>query len=610
MGAESETSGDDYPICCMSRYVQMQDGVCIALSEWCSSDDHVAKTCMPAVLVVTRYWRAINFRQVNGDRQAYYPWAVMLAKSGYRLVVADARGTGASFGSRHAEVDRQEVNDIAELIDWVSKRPWCSGQVATHGTSYSGITTLYSLATAPDPLKLGICRAPDFDMYRHLIAPGGIVNHWFAKHWGLYTAAQDANDVQGMFSCGYIDSPDQSVINQIEGVLPVDADTDKSQLIAAVKQHAKNFNLASQRHQMDYIDGFLSDHNPGVYDPAYHSTIDHSGISLVIRCGWHDAATALGALSLFATFSRLPVQLILGPFNHEGTYIVDPFKEGSESTAEKTSLDEGRLWRIDYLNRVFQQTDELSGCGDSHQVERCIHYYTLGESRWKKTSLWPPERSFMECLYLQENAALTTIKPTSKKSGDAYKVNPTTTTGRFNRWHAQSADQPIYFPDRQLEDKKLLVYETSPLETPVEITGHPLVTFYIRSSSEDFQLFVYLEVVDPNGRVRLLTEGQLRALHHKISSETPPYRMFGPYHSLKKKDATPLVPGEVTEISFDLLPLSVLLEAGQKIRLAIAGADKDTFKTLEDAEATELIIERTQLYPSKLEIPFIAKETL
>ena len=53
----------------------------------------------------------------------------------------------------------------------------------------------------------------------------------------------------------------------------------------------------------------------------------------------------------------------------------------------------------------------------------------------------------------------------------------------------------------------------------------------------------------------MLTEGQLRALHRKVSDKTPPYKMFGPYHSLKKKDAEPLIPGDVAEIAFDLLPI-------------------------------------------------------
>ena len=77
------------------------------------------------------------------------------------------------------------------------------------------------------------------------------------------------------------------------------------------------------------------------------------------------------------------------------------------------------------------------------------------------------------------------------------------------------------------------------------------------SNTTDGQFFVYLETVDPDGRVRMLTEGQLRGLHRKVSDDKPPYKMFGPYHSLKEKDALPLFLEKCTEIAFDLFPISV-----------------------------------------------------
>lgn len=42
----------------------------------------------------------------------------------------------------------------------------------------------------------------------------------------------------------------------------------------------------------------------------------------------------------------------------------------------------------------------------------------------------------------------------------------------------------------------------------------------------------------------------------------------------------PLVPGEVAELVFDLLPTSYLFKSGHSIRVALAAADKDHFATL------------------------------
>ena len=589
-----------------SEYVPMRDGIRLAISSWSTADDMTHDKSYPVVLVTTRYWRAMALSPDNIDDQAYTGWAKVLIDNGYRLVVADARGTGASFGTRDAEVDSNEVSDIAELIGWVAHQPWCDGRVATHGTSYSGITTLYSLATAPSPLKLGICRAPDFDMYRHLIAPGGIVNEWFVSHWGAYTAAQDSNSVKAMFACGYVEPPEQTELDNMLGVLPVDEDKDGVLLAAAVREHKNNFKLADTIGRLDCIDGFLSEKNPGIYDPVYREIVDKSNIALVIRCGWHDAATALGALSLFTTFKQLPVQVILGPFNHEGTYIVDPFQSGDDTQAEPTPLDEGRAWRIDYLNKIFNQPAVDKDTQPCNTLERYVHYYTLGENRWKKTRQWPLRQTSKKHLYFNQANALTLDKPATDMGSDDYVIDNSTSTGRFNRWHAQAADQPVYFPDRTNEDSKLLVYDSAPLTETIEITGHPVVSLYLRSSAADGQFFVYLEVIDSDGRVRLLTEGQMRGIHRQVSDEQPPYTMFGPYHSLQAKDAKPLAAGEITQLKFDLLPISVQLKKGQQLRLAIAGADSETFAPLAQTNNTKIQIERNAVYPSSIELPIVS----
>ncbi|MBW2370349.1 MAG: hypothetical protein JRH15_20960 [Deltaproteobacteria bacterium] len=100
-------------------------------------------------------------------------------------------------------------------------------------------------------------------------------------------------------------------------------------------------------------------------------------------------------------------------------------------------------------------------------------------------------------------------------------------------------------------------------------------------------------------------EGQFRAIHRKISTEPPPYTMFGPYHTFKRADALPLVPGEVAEIAFDLFPISVRFRKGQRIRVAIAGADKDVFKPIPGCEAPIITIERNARHASFIDLPVV-----
>lgn len=594
---------------CKSEYVRMRDGVCLAVSPWLIEGDSQHSSKYPAVLITTRYWRAMALQKENDNPALQWPslLASVLLRHGFRLVVADARGSGASFGFREAEIGHAEVEDIGELIDWVAQQAWCDGRVATTGCSYTANTTLYSLAIAPAALKIGVCRAPDFDEYRHGLAPGGIVNRWFIEAWGAATAAQDANDVTALYAGGYWPTPENGADNVL-GVRPVDEDVDGSLLSAAVADHKANFNFTDSNNTFTFIENHLSEKHRPIFDPAYQTAVEKSNIPLIIHCGWHDAGTQLGALAIFASFSN-PIHVFLGPWSHEGFCIVDPLQVDDGTTPDTVSREEVRTLTAKLLEDFFAQDSsehDVAVIDKPDKVPlRLVEYYTLGENRWKSTQQWPLPQTQIQRLYLATDHKLMVGAPDSQDGSNQYRVDLTATTGLNNRWHAQSPDQPIFFPDRQEADRKLLVYDTPPLENDIEITGHPVVYLYIRSTATDGQFFVYLETIDSEGRIRMLTEGQLRGLHHKVSEEKPPYKMFGPYHSLKEKDAQYLIPGEVTEIAFDLFPISVLLKKGWRVRLAIAGADKDTFPPLEECESPEITVECNSLYASYIDLPIV-----
>jgi len=616
---------------CRSEYVAMRDGTRLAVSTWLANDKESDKEKNTdkhsAVLVTTRYWRAMAFKQDDPEFQPYYPYASYLWARGYVFVVADARGSGASFGTRGGELGSAEVEDIGEIIDWVAEQDWCDGRVATIGTSYTASTTVCSLASASSALKLGVCRAPDFDAYRHLFAPGGVINISFVEVWGAATAAQDANDAKALLEGGYWKVPDVGIENVL-GVRPVEDDRDGALLTAAVAEHKTNFNCTSMGDKLAFIDTALlldsqsdscsaSDSALSKQDAqtdstavvnfspylCYQDKIEQGNIPLVIRCGWHDAGTQLGALSLFNTCSN-PMRVILGPWNHIGDSRVDPFQPGDGTQSEAIPIDYRLGLIANSLDATFKKVPHLLSDIPTDDQFGIVEYYTLGENQWKNTRAWPLPETKVQRLYLSEGHQLRRAVPEQKIACDIYQVDPSTSTGLNNRWYCQ-LEHPVFFDDRQEEDKKLLVYDTPPLEDDVEITGHPVVRLFVRSDACDGQFFVYLETVDPDGRVRLLTEGQLRALHRKVSDKTPPFKMFGPYHSLKQKDAQPLIPGEVAEIAFDLFPISVLLKKGQGIRLAIAGADKDTFAPTAGCEKPEITVERNSVYASYIDLPII-----
>jgi len=611
---------------CQSEYVTMRDGIRLAVSSWLGKDEGKHTDKRPAVMITTRYWRAMSFQQDNPEFQDYYLYASYLWTRGYVFVIVDARGSGASFGSREDELPPAEVDDIGEIIGWAAQQDWCDGRVATIGTSYMANTTLLSLGTGSSSLKLGVCRAPDFDGYRHLIAPGGIINTWFIEDWGAATAAQDANDIKALLAGGYWPEPSGGAENAL-GVRPVDDDTDGALLVAAIAEHKTNHNAISLRDKLTFIDSALPDSGSDSdsalpkrdtqTDSAaagklyfrsnpyfYQSSIEQGNLPVVIRCGWHDTGTQLGALSMFTSFSN-PMRVILGPWNHTGDFRADPFQPGDGTQPKTIPMDDVFELIVNSLDATFKNDPHPLGDTPTDEQFGVVEYYTLGENQWKTTKEWPLPTTHMQRLYLSADHQLSYSAPEQETAYDIYQVDPSTGTGLNDRWHAAAKSYPIFFPDRQEEDKKLLVYDTPPLEEDLEITGHPVVHLFVRSTASDGQFFVYLETVDPDGRVRLLTEGQLRALHRKVSDETPPFTMFGPYHSLKEKDAEPLIPGNVAEIAFDLFPISVLLKQGQRIRLAIAGADKDVFAPIPGCESPEITLERNRVYASFVDLPLV-----
>jgi len=135
------------------------------------------------------------------------------------------------------------------------------------------------------------------------------------------------------------------------------------------------------------------------------------------------------------------------------------------------------------------------------------------------------------------------------------------------------------YPDRAAEDKKLLTYTSPPLDTDLEITGSPVLTLEMASTTSDGAIHAYLEDVSTEGLVTYLDEGVFRVIHRKlVDPKSLPYEPLGPAHSFLRTDAEPLTPGETVEIRFSLFSTSVLLHMGHRIRVALAGADASLFQ--------------------------------
>jgi hypothetical protein len=394
----------------------------------------------------------------------------------------------------------------------------------------------------------------------------------------------------------------------------VDADPNGAHLVAIVS-HRHNPPLVHSFGQPEFRDDRIpTPKGPISLDQitpyGLRARIEASGVPMMVWCGWLDAGTCDGSLSRYTNFKN-PQQLVIGAYSHGGVYNVDPFLPLDKHTPLDPPFEERDRIEAGFFDH-FLREDHPEPFASS------VRYYTMGEGEWHTSAVWPPAGLTTRRYYLvgaagsvsaggdgsnaEEEHSLGLQPPTTMSDSDSYTVDFSTTTGKDNRWHTQLGGDVIY-PDRAAEDKKLLIYTGAPLNTDVEITGSPLVTLDIASSQSDGALFVYLEDVSPQGRVTYITEGIFRAINRKIAKGPLPYTPLGPPHSFLRADAEPLVPGQAAEISFALLPTSVVLRRGHRIRLALAGADSSMFERCPADGTPRLTVYREKERSSYVDLP-------
>lgn len=566
-----------------SQYVTMRDGVKIAVDVYLPENMPDGDR-LPAILSQTRYWRNIDLRWPVSAFISLPEEIERIVESGYALVRLDARGSGASFGDRQSPWSQDEVRDGHEIVDWIIRQPWSNGKVGSAGGSYEG-TTAEFLLTTRHPAVLAI--APMFslfDVYTDVAFPGGIHLSWFTEIWQRGTRAMDLNRPQDALWWAPLAT---------RGVMPVDADPGRVLLRQAVRMHEKNYLVHDEARQLEFRDDVSSGGlSMDRFSPhAFIEQLRQAGKPIYSNSGWFDGGYAHAAIKRWLTVRNPGSRLVLGAWDHGGDDHFRPFE-----SPVPTQFD-----HIGELLRFFDFYLKNKDTGIAQDPP--VHYYTMVEDAWKSADTWPPPAKPTP-YYLGASRTLAPVMPGNEASFDEYKVDLTAGTGDRARWNALAVEIAVNYPDRAREDKKLLCYTSAPLENDVEVTGHPLVALFMSSDTPDGEVFVYLEDVDELGRISYVTEGMLRIVHRQLSDQPPPYRTPTPFRTFLRRDAQPLRPGEIAEITFDLHPVSYLFSQGHGIRIAIAGADADHFRVLPGRPPTYRI-HRGEKYPSRIILPVV-----
>lgn len=585
-----------------SRYLEMRDGVAIATSVYLPSDLKAGER-VPVLMRTTRYWREPEIGRalrllvvlhLASPEDLFDKQVAYFNQRHFAVLLVDARGTGASGGNRVIEYSTAEVLDMGEVAAWAGRQPWSNGRVGTFGISYEGNTAELAAIPRQPAVRAVMPLYGTFDNWEN-IGEGGVAFQSFLYEWSNIIAALDRNDVCGAEEVKGWNCWKTRLLTP--GVRPVDEDADGRQLAQMVGQH-RNFDVAEAIRKVEFRDDpvatdegtlRLADISPS----GLRQKIEASQVPMMVWCGWFDGNPE-GPLIRYRTFSN-PQVLVIGPLSHGGDFNVDPF--APKHTPPVPSSEEQFKMEADFFDRILRSDI-------AEPVDPSIQYYTMGEERWHTTKTWPPPGLSAERLYFREQNALNMIPPSAAGASDVYSVDFTASSGQQTRWHTGLGGGDVVYPDRAEEDKKLLAYTSGPLESDLEITGSPVLTIEMSSTSSDGAVHAYLEDVAPEGRVTYVDEGILRLIDRKeVDPKTLPYEPLGPAHSFLRKDAEPLNSNESVTVRFSLYPTSVLLRKGHRIRIALAGADSGFFQRYPAVRTATWTVYRETHRASFIELP-------
>ena len=457
---------------------------------------------------------------------------------GYVVVLQDVRGRYASGGRFHPY--RQEGPDGYDTIEWAASQPWSNGVVGTYGLSYPGAVQWLAAMEAPTHLK-AMAPAMTFSSPRNFFYMTGV----FDRSWLPWIYVNIAPDIRRK-----LDLPGSRDTSEAAAAWPGVADEYRSWLPLK--------DLPWLRKEAPFYFEWLA-HPPE--DPWWdwaelrgrYTKVTAAVLNL---SGWYDEG--YGPEGAATNFNGL-VQSRAGTGNPRTHLILGPWIHGVGSTGERRvgDLDFGPAAAIDFDQVVLDFFDHyLRGVRNGYADASPVRHFVMGANEWQSDSRWPPAGTTAEPLYLamtDDGRRLLTFTESARPATHSTFV-------------ADPRDPVVdlheeYGPHdyRQLETRKdVLTFDTEPLAEDLQVSG--AVTAVIQASCDcrDFDLWVRLQDVYPDGRaMNLMSPGNdvIRAS----------YRNPGAGPQL-------LESGKVYELRLPALLTSIRFARGHRIRAQISAS--------------------------------------
>lgn len=526
-------------------WITLKDGTRLAARMWLPED--AEKNPVPAVL------EYIPYRKRDGTRGRDEPMHGYFAGHGYAAIRVDQRGSGDSDGLMHDEYAQQEQDDAVEVIDWISRQPWCSGNVGMMGKSWGGFNCLQVAALRPPALKaiLSVCSTDDryADDVHYM---GGCLlgdNHW----WGDIMLAYQAR--------------------------PADPETFGP---------AWRENWLTRLKEMPFWPAeWMKNQRRNAYWKHGSICEDWSAIQCPVFLigGWVDSYT--NAVPRMLEHLKVPRKAVLGPWAH-----LYP-QDGSPAPAIGF-LQEAVKWWDHWLKG--KKTDTLDG----PMLRAWLQDYTeptttrlAHPGRWVAEDQWPSANITDHRLYLTDRGL-------GAKSGSETALticSPQNTGAACGEWMGVGCAGELP-PDQRFDDGNSLVFDTVVLDRQIDVLGAPVLELDFAVDKPVAQLCARLSDVAPDGKA-LRVSYQVFNLTHRDSHEHP----------------TALEPGKRYKLRLKLNDCGHRFAPGHKIRIALSTAywpliwpspERTTLTVFTDASA--LILPQRQPRQDDGSEPFLKAE--
>ena len=484
------------------EWVPMPDGTRLAARLWLP--EGATEAPVPAILEYLPYRRRDGTRVRDDHTHPYY------AGHGYACVRVDMRGSGDADGVLHDEYLLQEQRDGLEVLRWLAAQPWCDGNLGIIGISWGGFNGLQIAAHGPPELKAIVTICSTDDRY--------------------------ADDIHSMGGCLLSDNFAWANVMFPRNAKPPDPATYGEDWRDAWRERLE--------HGRFWLEPWLEHQRRDAYWEHGSVCEDYSAIRCPVFAvgGWADGYS--NAIPRLLAGLEVPRLGLIGPWGHRYPH------HGVPGPA-MGFLQETLRWWDHWLKGID------TGIMDEPQLRAWIQdsappatSYETRPGRWVGEPAWPSPAIESRAYSL---AAGRLAEPEDVAVSAPLRLQSPLGVGlEAGDWcsYGNPGDLP---GDQRRADGGSLVFDSAPLEAPLDILGAPVVELEIRSDRPQALVAARLCDVRPDGQVTRVSYGLLN-LSHRDAHARP----------------EALVPGRTYRVRIQLNDVGQRFPVGHRLRLALS----------------------------------------